>query len=473
MTNTSRNLADMFGMADIGQASPPVEWLLSRLAGELITPGSPAFDDARRVQDFTVDRRPLAIVRAADALDVAAAVDFAREYGHPLAVRSGGHSLAGHSMVDGALVIDLSAMKGINIDPDARTARVQAGATTGDFAGPASELGLALSTGDTSSVGFGGLTTGGGIGFMVRKYGLTIDSLLSATVVTAAGKLVTASEDEHPELFWAIRGGGGNFGIVTEFTFRLAPVDRILGGDLVLPASREVVRGYLEYAASAPDELTTIGNIMHAPPAPFVPEEWVGKPVLNIIACWVGGEEAGQRALEPLRALAQPVADTIRPMPYPGIFQSTVHQAQPHGAEARSMLAGDLSDAALDAFLAGIERASSPFSIIHLRGLGGQLSRVAPDATAFAHRDARYMASVIGAWLDPDEDPSPHRAWVESVWQAVRHEATGAYVNFIGDEGAERIGDAYPPATLARLKEAKRMYDPDNLFRFNQNIVAS
>ncbi|HLT17984.1 MAG TPA: FAD-binding oxidoreductase [Thermomicrobiales bacterium] len=471
MTNTSRNPAEMFGMVDIGPASPPVEWLLSRLAGELITPDSPAFDDARQLQDFTVDKRPLAIVRAADTLDVAAAVDFAREYAHPLAVRSGGHSLAGHSMADDALVIDLSTMKGIDIDPATRTARVQAGATSGDLAELASEHGLALSTGDTSSVGFGGLTTGGGIGFMVRKHGLTIDNLLSATVVTAAGKIVTASEEELPELFWAIRGGGGNFGIVTEFTFRLAPVSQILGGDLLLPVSREVIRGYLEYAASAPDELSTIGNIMHAPPAPFVPDEWVGKPVLNIIVCWAGDETEGQRALEPLRALAAPVADTVRPMPYPLIYLSTAHQAVPHGAAVHSMFADALSDATLDAFLAGIERATSPFSIVHLRALGGQLARIDNAATAFAHRDSRYMASIIGVWLDPEEDPAPHRAWAESVWQAIRHEATGVYVNFIGHEDAVRIADAYPPATLARLREVKQMYDPDNLFRFNQNIA--
>ena len=232
-------------------------------------------------------------------------------------MRSGGHSLAYLSVIDDAIVVDLSQMERVSIDPEARIARVQPGATSGDLAGPANAHGLALSTGDTHSVGMGGLTTGGGIGFMVRKYGLAIDNLLSAQVVTAAGEIVTASADEHPDLFWAIRGGGGNVGIVTEFVFRLAPVGQILGGELMLPASREVLRGYLDYAASAPDDLTTIANLMYAPPAPHVPQERVGELVLSILVCWTGDVADGERALAPLRALATPVADAVAPMPYP------------------------------------------------------------------------------------------------------------------------------------------------------------
>lgn len=449
----------------------PIEALRSRLPGRVLTPETASFDAARKVHDITVDSRPAAIVRAVDADDVALAVNFARENAYPLVVRSGGHSLARHSMADDALVIDLSEMKRISIDPETRIAHVQAGATSGDFAGPANEYGLALSTGDTTSVGFGGLTTGGGIGFMVRKYGLAIDNLLSAQVVTATCDILTASETEHPDLFWAIRGGGGNFGIVTEFTFRLAPVDQILGGDLLLPASREVIRGYLEYAASAPDDLSTIGNLMHAPPAPFVPEEWVGKLVLSIIVSWSGSIEEGEEALAPLRALATPVADTVRPMPYPSINLSTAHQAFPHGASIRSMFADELSDDTIDTFLEGMERATSPYSIIHLRGLGGQMARVDKDATAFAHRNRRYLVAVIGVWLDPTEDASIHHAWTESIWDAIRHEGSGVYVNFVADEGADRLRDAYPDATLARLKAIKWMYDPENLFRFNQNVT--
>ncbi|MEZ4571226.1 MAG: BBE domain-containing protein [Thermomicrobiales bacterium] len=259
-------------------------------------------------------------------------------------------------------------------------------------------------------------------------------------------------------------------GIVTEFTFKLSPVDQILGGDLVLPASREVIRGYLEYAASAPDDLTTIGNIMHAPPAPFIPDSWIGKLVLSIIVSWTGSIEEGEQAIAPLRALAKPVADTVRPMPYPSIYESTAHQALPHGAELRAMFADDLSDEVIDASLQAMMTATSPYSIIHLRGLGGEMARLDPDATAFAHRDKRYLYSIIGIWLDRSEDASVHRAWTESLWQEVRHAGTGTYVNFVGDEGEERLLDAYPERTLARLAEIKQKYDPSNLFRHNQNI---
>lgn len=457
--------------ADLLFAQRYLETLGAGLDGELITPGRETYDQARKVIDITIDRRPLAIVRAATARDIAAGVSFARDYGLDLAIRSGGHSLAGHSMVDDAMVIDLSAMKGIQIDPAARIARVQAGVTSGDFAGPANAHGLALSTGDTASVGFGGLTTGGGIGYMVRKYGLAIDNLLSAQVVTAAGAVVTASETEHPDLFWAIRGGGGNFGVVSEFTFRLAPVGQILGGMLVLPATPEVIRGYLEYTATAPDELSTIANVMHAPPLPFIPEAWAGKLVLAIIACWTGNSEDGARAYAPLRALAEPVADLIGPIPYPGIYDFTAHQTLPHGVAIRSMFADELSDATIAASLTAMEQATSPYSIVHLRGLGGALARVAPDATAFAHRDARYLYAVIGIWLDASEDPQVHTGWTQALWEQVGHERTGVYVNFLDNEGPERIFDAYPPATYARLAAIKRRYDPQNLFRLNQNIA--
>jgi FAD/FMN-containing dehydrogenase len=445
--------------------------LRSRLAGRLVMAGDARYDELRQVQDATLDRRPLAIVHAANAEDVALAVRFARDHGLTLAVRSGGHSMAGHSMVDGAVVVDLSGMKRISIDPVIRTARVQTGATSGDLAGPAHDFGLALSTGDTSSVGMGGLVTGGGIGFMVRKYGLAIDNLLSARVVTANGEIVTASADEHPDLFWAIRGGGGNFGVVTELELLLAPVGHVLGGVLLLPASREVVRGYLEYTASAPDGLTTLANLMHAPPAPFVPEERVGELVLAIHPCWTGTVEDGEHALAPLRALAAPVADAVSLIPYPRIYDFTAHQAVRHGWSMRSTFANELSDAALDATLDAMERATSPYSIVQFRGLGGALAHVGNEETAFANRDKRYLFSAIGVWLDAAEDAAPHRAWTESLWQQVRPEGEGVYVNFLADDGPSRIREAYPDSTYARLVEVKRTYDPHNLFSFNQNIV--
>src|SRR5215216_3604670 len=450
--------------------SDRMESLRSRPRGRLITPGDAEYDDARRVLYFTVDRRPQAIVRAADARDVAAAVNYARDHSLPLAVRSGGHSLAYLSVIDGVLVVDLSEMAGVSIDPEARIARVQPGATSGDLAAVAGPHGLALSTGDTQSVGMGGLTTGGGIGFMVRRYGLAIDNLLAAQVVTAAGDIVTSSVEEHPDVFWAIRGGGGNTGIVTEFVFRLAPVGQILGGELMLPASREVLRGYLNYAASAPDDLTTIANLMHAPPAPHVPQEHVGELVLSILVCWTGDIVDGERALAPLKALATPIADAVAPIPYPQIYRFTEHQAAPHAASIRMMFADELSDEALDAALSAMKQASSPFSLVQFRGLGGAMARVASDATAFAHRQRRFFVAIIGLWLDASEDPAVHEAWTAALWRTFRRERNGVYVNFLEVEGPDRVREAYPPATYGRLAAIKRRYDPGNLFRFNQNV---
>jgi FAD/FMN-containing dehydrogenase len=448
----------------------PIDELLSRVAGTVITVDSPEYDEARGTLYFTMDRRPLAIVRPADSHDVAETVRFAREHEYPLSVRSGGHSLAHYSVIDGAINIDLSSMKRVEIDPEARIARVQGGARSNDLAGPAGEHGLALTTGDTGSVGLGGLTTGGGIGFMVRKHGLTIDNLLSATVVTANGDILTASPDENPDLFWAIRGGGGNFGIVTEFVYRLAEVPQILGGMIALPASREVLRKYLEYSVSAPEDLTTIANLMYVPPFPGAPEEHVGKLSLAILVSWTGSIEDGELALAPLRALAAPLVDMVGPMPYPEIYRLTDPFSAPHGGAIRSMFAHQLSDAALDATIAAMEKASSPFSLVQFRGLGGAFARVPSDATAFAHRSQSYFVAILGIWLDPSEDGALHAAWTESLWKTIRPEGSGVYVNFLENEGADRIRDAYPPATLARLTETKRTYDPKNLFRFNQNV---
>ncbi len=451
-------------------ANDQFQTLRSRLAGQIILPAHPDYDTARKTLNINLDRRPAAIVRVANTQDVAETVRFARERGLPLAVRSGGHSLAQYSVINDAVIVDFSSMKRVSIDPETRIAHVQPGATSGDLAGPANALGLALTTGDTHSVGMGGLTTGGGIGFMVRKYGLAIDSLISAQVVTAAGEILTASADEHPDLFWGIRGGGGNFGIITEFTYQLAPVKEILGGVLLLPASREVLRGYLEYTVAAPEDLTTIANLMYLPPLPFVPEERAGELVLMVFVCWTGSEADGQRALAPLRALAEPVGELIQMMPYPAIYQFTEFAAQPHAASIRSMFADELSDAALDATLAAMRQPSSPFNLVQFRGLGGALARVSNDATAFAHRDRRYFVAIIGLWLDPNEDQAPHRAWTEALWRVIRPEGAGVYVNFLEREGAARVRDAYPPATFERLAAIKAKYDPENVFHFNQNI---
>ena len=447
--------------------------LRSRLDGELITADHPTYDEARSTLYILMNRRPLAVVRAATEHDVAAAVTFAQAQGLPLSVRSGGHSLPHLSVIDDAIVADLSQMKQVLIDPVARIARVQAGATSGDLAGPANEHGLALSTGDTHSVGMGGLTTGGGIGFMVRTYGLAIDNLISARVVLADGSIVTASAIERPDLFWAIRGGGGNFGIVTEFTYRLAPVGDVLGGEIMLPANRDVLRGYLEYSVSAPEELTTIANLWHAPPFPHVPGDRVGEMALSVYVVWTGNPAEGELALAPLRALAKPIVDNVGVIPYPEIYKHTEFAAAPHAASIRSMFAHDLSDAALDASLEALENATSPFSLIQFRGLGGAMAKVDKYATAFAHRDQRYFYAIIGLWMDASEDAAVHAAWTESLWESVRNEGSGVYVNFLENEGAARVRDAYPEITYERLAKIKQHYDPENLFRFNQNILPS
>ena len=450
-------------------ADPIVE-LRGRILGEIITADSSEFEAARKLPSITADRRPLAIVRVKTAEDVAATVLFARERKLPLAVRSGGHSIAHLSVIDDAVVVDLSTMNRVIVDPVTRVARVQAGATSADVAAATQPHGLALTTGDTHSVGMGGLTTGGGVGFMVRRYGLTIDNLLSAQVVLADGRIVTASAVENSDLFWAIRGGGGNFGVVTEFTFQMAQVGQILGGCLILPATRDVVRGYLDYAASAPEDLTTIANLMHAPPLPFVPQERVGETVLAILVCWTGSIEEGEKALAPLRTLATPVADVVSPMPYKEIYQFTAHQAAPHAASIRMMFADELSDAAIDTSIAAMNNSTSPYSLIQFRGLGGAMARVAPDATAFAHRTQAYFVAIIGLWIDAAEDAAVHRAWTESLWESIRREGSGVYVNFLENEGAERVREAYPGATLARLGAIKQKYDPENMFRHNQNV---
>jgi FAD/FMN-containing dehydrogenase len=349
-------------------------------------------------------------------------------------------------------------------------ARVQGGAKSRDLALPAHEHGLAMSTGDTGSVGVGGLVTGGGIGWFVRKYGLAADRLRSAQVVLADGRLVTASATENADLFWAIRGGGGNFGIVVEFEFELVPVRHITGGAIVLPATREVVRGYLEYTSTAPDGLSTTGNITHAPPAPFIPEERVGEPVLLILAAWSGEESEADAALAPLRALAEPIADTMERIPYPAMFQYMEWAEAPHRGVPRMMFTDEFPDETIDDCLEAIEKATSPFSVVHLRGLGGELARMDEGSTAFAHRQRRYFVSILTLWFELEDEGAAHRAWGEELWGKISHLRDGVYVNFLGMEGDARVREAYPAEVYERLAAVKGKYDPENVFRFVQNV---
>lgn len=437
----------------------------SRLLGELIRPGDDTYETARLVHSKQIERFPALIVRAADAADVIRSIEFARNHDLPLAVRSGGHSIPGYGTVDDGLVLDLSGMKGLSIDPERRTVWLQPGVTSGDLAPRAQEYGLALSTGDTATVGMGGLALGGGIGLMVRKFGLAIDSLLSVEIVTADGRLIVASANQNADLFWAVRGGGGNFGIVTGFEFQLHPVGTILGGLLALPPTPDVLRGYAAYAPKAPDELTTIAMLMHLPPLPFIPAEAHGQLVFGVIVVYAGDLEEGQQALAPLRALATPLADMVGPMPYPEIYQLTSIGAERHTSNVRAGYMYGLSDDSIDLILEYVRRNPRPLGFVQFRGLGGALARVPAEATAFAHRDKNLFVTVMSMGDDVED-----RLWVEQLWPQLYPQTSGVYVNFLMDEGEQRVREAYSPATYERLAEIKRRYDPSNIFSLNQNI---
>jgi FAD/FMN-containing dehydrogenase len=439
------------------------------ISGTVIRPEDEAYDVARLVHNRTVDRRPALIVNAATTADVARTVVFARDAGLELAVRGGSHSLAGFGTTEGGIVLDLSGMKGLHIDPERRLAWAQAGLTAGEYTAAAGAHGLATPFGDTGSVGLSGLTLGGGIGWLVRKYGLAIDALVSVEIVTADGRLITASEDEHSDLFWAVRGGGGNFGVVTRFQFRLYPVGMIFGGALFMPPTREVLRSLGPIAASAPEALSTISFLMAAPPAPFIPAELHGKPTLAIMFVYDGDAEAGQAAIEPFRQVATPMAELVMPMPYPGIYEMLKDAEEPSPAAHRSLFLESLDDATVDTILEFTAKQSSPATMTQIRILGGAMSRVPAGATAFAHRDAGVMVIIITQYQDPAEAPN-HQAFTQAYFEALRPGSTGVYANFLEAEGEARIHEAYPDLTYRRLAQVKRAYDPTNLFRLNQNI---
>lgn len=441
----------------------------SGISGTVITPGDAGYDAARQVHNTMFDRYPALIVRAAGAADVARTVVFARDAGLELSIRGGAHSMAGHGTNDGGVVLDLGAMKGLHIDPERRLAWAQAGLTAGEYTAAAAAHGLATPFGDVGSVGIGGLTLGGGIGWLVRKYGLTIDALVSVDIVTADGHLINASEDEHQDLFWAVRGGGGNFGVVTRFQFKLYPVSTVLGGALFLPLTRDTLRGLVPVASAAPEELTTISFIMAAPPAPFIPAEAVGQPTLGIMFVYAGDPEAGQAAIAPFRALATPIADVAMPMPYPGIYEFTKGASEPGKEVIRSVFLDTMDDASVDAILEAMAAPSSPMSMFQIRVLGGAMATVGSNATAFAHRNAPIMVAAL-AIFDDDATAPVHVAWAEGLLAKLRHGAIGVYSNFIGAEGSGRLREAYPGLTFHRLAQVKRRYDPTNLFHHNQNI---
>jgi FAD/FMN-containing dehydrogenase len=444
-----------------------IDDLRAHLSGELITLDDPGYDDARTVFFKGVDRHPLAVARVADAEDIVRVVSFAREGGLELAVRSGGHSYAGHGTSEGGIVIDLSRMKGIEIDGNGRTAWVETGITAGDYTATTSKRGLVTGLGDTGSVGIGGITLAGGIGFLARKNGLTIDDLLAADVVTADGELVRASESSEPDLFWAIRGAGGNFGVATRLRLRLHEISEIVGGMLILPATPEVITDFLEAAEAAPEELSTIANVTLAPPMPFIPEAAHGKPILIGQMAYVGPVEQGDAVFAPFRALVEPYADMLRPMRYPELYDGPEQEVR--FASGANFFADSLEPGAPEAILEQLPQSAALMKAVQLRVLGGVLARVPNDATAFAHRDRRLFVNVAAMYADAAERES-HDTWVARLADSLGKDGAGGYVGFLGDEDESAIRAAYPGSTWDRLRQLKGRYDPDNLFRLNHNI---
>ena len=442
--------------------------LRESLDGRVFAPQDEGYDEARTVFYGGIDRHPAVIVRAANAGDVSRIVSLANETGLQLAVRSGGHSTAGHSVTEGGIVLDLRDMGALDIDVETHTAWAETGLTAGAYTTAAAAHGLATGFGDTGSVGIGGLTLGGGIGFLVRKHGLTIDDLLAADVVTADGQLLHADAETHPNLFWAIRGGGGNFGVATRFRFRLHEVDTVVGGLLFLPATAGVIDGFMAEAANAPEELSTIANVMPAPPMPFLPEEAHGRLVIFAMLAYAGDVEAGERAVAPFRALATPVADMVRPMRYPEMYMPDQEEYHPT-AVGRTGFIDAIEPGQTRAIVDHLEASTSAMSVVQLRALGGAMARVPVDATAFSHRTKPIMATVASMYEQPD-DRAASENWVDDLSKVVFRGDPATYVNFLGDEGEERIHDAYSDSTWKRLSAIKRRYDPSNLFRLNQNI---
>lgn len=459
---------------DTTTAEDVVAELRATLDGPVVTPDDSAYDDARRVFYRSVDRRPVAVVQPADAREVSRVVSLARVAGAELAVRSGGHSLAGHGASEGGIVLDLSRMNTLDVDLESRTAWAQTGLTSGRYSVAAGAHGLATGFGDTGSVGIGGLTLGGGAGFLVRKHGLTIDHVLAAEVVTADGELLHVDDETYPDLFWAIRGGGGNFGVATRFRFRLHPLDGILGGLLVLPGAPDLIASFVAAAEAAPEELSAIANVMVAPPMPFLPAEAHGNVVVLALMCWAGDVEEGERALAPFRALA-PLADLVRPMAYPelyALFGEGPGPELPSQEATRSFFVDSLDGNAAEAVVEHLRASTASMTVAQLRVLGGAMARVSPEATAFAHRDRGAMVA-LGTLFERADERETHEAWLRSLAAAMSDGAPGVYVNFLGDEGEARVREAYPGPTWDRLVAAKRRYDPTNVFRLNQNVDPS
>ena len=446
------------------------------IRGQVIAPGEETYDQTRRVWNAMIDRRPAVIVRAMGARDVMTAINFARVQDLPVSVRGGGHNVAGNATCDNGLMLDLSLMKGIRVYPNRNRVRAEPGLTWGEFDRETQTFGLATTGGLVSTTGIAGFTIGGGIGWLVRKHGLALDSLVSADVVTANGELLMASSSENPELFWGVRGGGGNFGVVTSFEYQLYPVGPIvLGGMLVHRAddAPALLRFHRDFLKDAPNELTTLAVYFTAPAGDFLPSEIAGKKAVAIALCYAGDIEDGEKLLSPLRNFGNPVADLVRPMPYLAL-QKMFDGSAPAGVLNywKSCYIDGLSDSAIDALLERGASITSPLSAIHIHQLGGASSAPVDLSTSYSHRDAPFIVNFLGTWKDPRENQA-HIDWARDSLASLGRFATGAYVNFMGDEGEDRVKAAYGEEKFRRLTSLKNTVDPANMFRFNQNVMPS
>jgi FAD/FMN-containing dehydrogenase len=448
--------------------------LAQSFRGELIRPDDDGYETHRRTWNFSIDRYPALIARCTGVADIRAALRFGRSTGLPIAVRGGSHSFPGMSTVDDGLVIDLSLLKGIRVDPTRRIATAQPGVLLGELDRETQEFGLAVPAGIVTTTGLAGLTLGGGIGWLMRKYGLTIDQLLSVDVVTADGELVTANDRENTDLFWGIRGGGGNFGIVTQFEFRLNPVGPIvLAGPMfwAVEDSPEVMGFYREWITDVPDEMMSMVIHRKAPPLPFVPQALHGKPVVTVVCCYAGPVEDGERVIRPMREFGNKLLDVCVPKPFL-THQAMFDAAFPRGWHYyfRPCDLPALTDDVVEIVAAHAARMQSPNSVFPLFHMGGAVARVGDNETAYGPRSAGHIANINGTTKTPDGFDE-ERQWVRGLWSALEPYATSAYQNFMMDEGESRVRQAYGERTYARLQAVKRSWDPENVFRINQNIL--
>jgi len=452
--------------------APALAALEREFEGDLITATHPAFDEARRVWNGMIDRRPLLVARPSAPAGVAALVRLARELHLPLAIRGGGHNVAGSAVCNGGVVCDLSTMRAVEVDGARRTARAQGGATWADFDAASHSIGMATTGGMVSTTGIGGLTLGGGLGWLMRAHCLACDQLVGVELITAEGKSVTCDAENNPELYWAVRGGGGNFGVAMTLTYRLHPVDTVTGGLLIYPleSARGVLQHYDHYCRETPDHVTTAAAFATGPDIEAFPESVRGRPICMVALCAIGASDAVEGVIAPLRRFGPPALDLVGPTTYPALQSSLDAGSPPHARNYwKSGYLGALSADLIDKLVDNFARVASPMSQVLIHQVGGAVGRIDEQATAFANRTSPYLINVVGMWQRPADDER-NVGWTRGFWESIEHAVIGKYVNYIGDDDSERIESIYPLATLRRLVAVKAKWDRDNFFRANHNI---